>query len=719
MAYRRDAGVDAPTHSIPGDLQMTPRALATSLTTLVLTGAAVLSGASAGASQVAATAFGYRPAAGTTTQTGSWSVTDPDLVVVEQNGSSVQMGADVENMIRVHLTLPNGAVPAPGLTFQLGTQTSSTVGLATAFVDRTCTYTSGTVTIHEWAGGGTDVTAAAIDVSGSCGDSQVRLDSARPWSGLDVTRRAAFGDAPLMSSATRDVVVAVDGESPVTFSGAGVLLQAEDEDFGVMADECAGTTVPPGSSCIVTVGFMPWVEGPSTATLVIPDSTTIGSTRVALDGTGVSDSTGSYAGPAKPVRLVDTRRAGARTPLAGGSTTKFAVAAAGVPAGRASAVVVNLTAVATTSAGHFTMFPGGTSRPTASSINFPKGWTGANMVTVPVGADGTIALYNYGGAAHAVIDVLGWYWKGSEEDLGSQMLPLGDAFRVYDSRAESDPLSGTESQDISDDWGDPEAAAQVSEYVLTVTAVGATKPGVLTVWSGQGTRPTASTVNYEPGVIAPNMVVVRAGHSAGSAGFRVSNTSSGSVHVVVDVVGIQLSDSAFGLRFTPRATPTRILDTRRNQGLSGVFTARAQRTVDASSVATPGESVYLVANTTGVQPTRRTFLSVWAPEPEAVRPDASILNVNAGAVRAASTYAPLSETGRFRLFNDAGSMHVVMDVAGTLDWYPSPDDLGPLAGIAGRSIAGGDEVAPAGSWPADPRGRTARHGDVSTERLTG
>ncbi len=428
-------------------------------------------------------------------------------------------------------------------------------------------------------------------------------------------------------------------------------------------------------------------------------------------GTGTTDSTGSYAGPAKPVRLVDTRRAGTRKPLAGGSTTKFAVAGAGVPAGRASAVVVNLTAVATTSAGYFTMFPGGTSRPTASSINFPKGWTGANMVTVPVGADGTIALYNYGGAAHAVIDVLGWYWKGADEDLGSQMLPLGDAFRAYDSRDESDPLSGTESEDIYDDFGDPEAAAQVSEYVLTVTAVGATKPGVLTVWSGQGTRPTASTVNYEPGVIAPNMVVVRAGHSAKGAGFRVSNTSSGSVHVVVDIVGIHLSDSAFGLRFTPRATPTRILDTRKGQGLSGAFTARAQRTVNASSVATPGESVYLVANTTGVLPTRRTFLSVWAPEPEAVRPDASILNVNAGAVRAASTYAPLSETGRFRLYNDAGSMHVVMDVAGTLDWYPSLDDLGPVPGIAGGTIAGDAEAAAAA--PGRPTRAAGRRGTAT------
>ena len=108
---------------------------------------------------------------------------------------------------------------------------------------------------------------------------------------------------------------------------------------------------------------------------------------------------------------------------------------------------------------------------------------------------------------------------------------------------------------------------------------------------------------------------------------------------------------------------------------------------------------------------------MWAPEPGAERPDASILNVNPGAVRAASTYAPLTETSRFRLYNDAGSMHVVMDVAGTLDWYPSLDDLPPFPAVGTRGVA---EAAPGSStWPADPRGRTARPGRVSTQRVTG
>ena len=114
-------------------------------------------------------------------------------------------------------------------------------------------------------------------------------------------------------------------------------------------------------------------------------------------------------------------------------------------------MVLNLTAVGTAEAGYFTIYPNGLARPTASSINFPRGWTGANMVTVPLGADGKVALFNHGAAAHAVIDVLGWYWSDGEQPLGSQLFPIGDAERVYDSRLGDGP-SGTATSSTSATW---------------------------------------------------------------------------------------------------------------------------------------------------------------------------------------------------------------------------------------------------------------------------
>ena len=252
----------------------------------------------------------------------------------------------------------------------------------------------------------------------------MRLAATTAWSGLSVVDRVEFPNTDIAALSVRDVEVTVEGGTAVLFGDAHVTALGladgdQAEDFGVMDDGCSGTTVQPGSSCTVTVGFSPWEPSMREARLVIPDGTAVGSTEVRLAGFGTTDSSGTYVGIDDPKRLLDTRTSGTKAPLAGGSTTRLQVAgAAGVPASGVSVVVLNLTAVTTTSQGYFTMYPNGVARPTASSINFPKGWTGANMVTVPVGADGKVALYNYGGAAHAVVDVLGWYWQDADQALG-------------------------------------------------------------------------------------------------------------------------------------------------------------------------------------------------------------------------------------------------------------------------------------------------------------
>ena len=366
--------------------------------------------------------------------------------------------------------------------------------------------------------------------------------------------------------------------------------------------------------------------------------------------------------------------------------------------------MLNLTAVATTSRGYFTLYPNGVARPTASSINFPKGWTGANMVTVPVGADGKVALYNYGAAAHAVIDVLGWYWQDSEQPLGSQFLPIGEAERVFDSRSDGGPLEGGDYVDLSGlIMGAPTDTSEVAQLVVNITAVGATKPGVLTAWSGEGTRPKASTVNYEPKVIAPNMAVVTAGHGAGGAGLRISNTSSGSVHVVVDLVGVQFADSPIGLRFTPRAAPTRLLDTRKAVGLSGAFGPGQTRTVNGSSVSgptpsgssrTPRDHAHQADLPQHVE--RRVRARRAPSEPAQRQPRAGAVGLD---LRDDHRHAPL------QAYNNAGSMHVAMDVAGTLDFYPDCDAMGPLVARGART-------------PRMPRAPTVRGLDGQVRRPT-
>lgn len=547
----------------------------------------------------------------------------------------------------------------------------------------------------------------------------------------------SFGSVPVYGSTPKNVVITASGGA-VTFGGTatiaavnGALDQAE--DYSVVSDGCAGTTLALGGTCTVTVEFRPFAAGVRAANLSLVTTSPAATVLVGLTGTGVPDATGTYYGLTSPTRFLDTRTAGTKAPWAAGSTTAVPITGrSGIPATGVSAVVLNLTAVGTTTQGYFTAYPSDKSRPTASSINFPKGWTGANMVTVPVGADGNIKIYNYGGKTHAVVDVLGWYAKDDSvraaKGMGAQFLSTGsgDPVRIYDSR--NDPASsnlpffGGDYIEFKDTWASPEAATSVKAYAMTITAVDATSSGVLTAWAG-GTagKPAASTVNYTKGTIAPNMAVVPAGHySDTDTGFRILNTGSGSVHIVVDVTGYYVADDSAGMRFKPWTTapaPRRILDTRFANGLSGAFGSGSSRTAPATSVAS-SDSIYVVGNTTGVQPTVRTYLTVW--NGVNARPSSSNLNVNAGATRSVSTYAPLdynTSTGAltYRIYNNAGSMHVVFDAAGTLDVYPSAT-APTLAGATGADLVAGDRtlagrtIAGSGSFAASIEGSTHRRG---------
>lgn len=579
------------------------------------------------------------------------------------------------------------------------------------------------------------VVLLAASVVGASSASALAFDATAP--GLD------FGTVPVYGSLQQNVVVTVSG-APVTFDAAPPFVtpvngaQDQADDFSFVSTTCSGTIAD--ATCTVAIAFNPFAAGPRQATLNIGITSPGTALLVALSGTGVPDATGTYYGLGTPTRFLDTRGAtGTGAPLAAGSTTTVQILnRSGIPTAGVSAVVFNLTAVATTASGFFTTYPSGKARPTTSSINFPRGWTGANMVTLPVGADGKIKLYNSGGAAHAIIDVLGWYAKDdtvrASRGMGSQFRSTvdGDATRLYDSRKDPDnanlPFASGEVLDLTDTWPSPAEAAAVKAYAVSITATAATGSGVFTAWAGGGVaKPLASAVNYQKGITAPNMVVVPAGHfdpakpqfwAPDQTGFRVANVGSGTVHMLVDLVGYYVADDSAGLRFRPLASanaPVRILDTRTALGLSGAFGAGKTRTVDATSV-TSGDSAYLVGNTTGITPTVSTFLTVWSGAD--LLPGVSNLNVSPTLVRAVSTYAPLAFTSTsskltFDIFNKAGTVNVLFDAAGTLDLYPgqatapvgaTSSSLGSSATVGGRTVPGGRSIPSGHPAPTARRG---------------
>lgn len=529
--------------------------------------------------------------------------------------------------------------------------------------------------------------------------------SAVAASGPTAPDSVSFGTVKVNWIAMREVTVTVPADSTaVTFGGEATIepfaaAPQGVDDFFVDSDTCSLQEIQPGGSCTVSVSFMPMEPGLRQAQLSIPVTSPASTLTVQLSGTGELDATGTYYGLNTPTRFLDTRTSGTKQPLAAGVTTSLQIGGRStVPTTGVSAVVFNLTAVATTASGYLTAFPSDRTRPTASSINFPKAWTGANMVTVPVGADGKVKIYNHAGSTHVVVDVLGWYAQDDTvragSGMGAQFTPTysGDPERIFDSRSEGGVFYSGDSIEFTSEWPDEASASALRAYAVNITAVGATSRGVLTAWAGGALpKPNASVVNYEPNITAPNMAVVPAGHySSVETGFAIQNTG-GTTNFIVDLVGMYVADNSFGLRFTPLA-PKRILDTRNGTGLSGAFGAGQTRTLNVDSVTTL-DSFYVVGNSTGILPTASTFLTVWSGD--SARPTASNLNVSPGRVRSVSTYAPLSfdevtEDLSFDIYNRAGSMHVVFDAAGTFDMYWGVTE--PLAAPAlGDKVTSGTE----------------------------
>jgi hypothetical protein len=118
-----------------------------------------------------------------------------------------------------------------------------------------------------------------------------------------------------------------------------------------------------------------------------------------------------------PARIMDTRigafttdgqaaGSGALQPQAG---TSLSVAGrAGVPLVGAGSVILNVTATNTTKPGYITVWPGLTTRPQTSTLNFDIGNTVPNVVITKLGVDGTVALFNSAGTTDIVVDIVGW-----------------------------------------------------------------------------------------------------------------------------------------------------------------------------------------------------------------------------------------------------------------------------------------------------------------------
>jgi hypothetical protein len=118
-------------------------------------------------------------------------------------------------------------------------------------------------------------------------------------------------------------------------------------------------------------------------------------------------------GALTPSRVLDTRTGLGTAKLAvaaGGTLHLLVTGPGGVPLTGVSAVVLNVTVAAPARLGFVTVYGDGTTRPGTSNLNFAAGQTVPNLVTVQVGTNGSVALYNgSGGTLQLIADVTGYY----------------------------------------------------------------------------------------------------------------------------------------------------------------------------------------------------------------------------------------------------------------------------------------------------------------------
>jgi hypothetical protein len=358
----------------------------------------------------------------------------------------------------------------------------------------------------------------------------------------------------------------------------------------------------------------------------------------------------------------------------------------GVPT-NATAVVLNVTAVNTTTTGYLTLFPAGVSQPLASNINYLGTGAVPNLVQVGVGLGGKVSIFS-SKQADLVVDVEGYDSPTPIDGSGSGLYTaLPSPTRICDTRPGNPSTligfntqcnnhtlaaEGTLNVTVANHNGIP-AGATAAVFNVTVTNPAAT--GYFTVYPQGSRQPVVSNLNYVAGQVTSNRVIVPL-----SASGQISVYSSSAANVIVDVSGYYSAADGSGSQFTPAPAPVRICDTRANNPstLSGPdaqcngaanagspLGVAGTQTVQVTGLAgVPTGAKAVVINLTGTQASANTFLTVY---PNALpSPNVSDLNLVPGVSKANLVVATLSSTGTITIYNHTGSVNIIVDVLG---WY--------------------------------------------------
>lgn len=391
--------------------------------------------------------------------------------------------------------------------------------------------------------------------------------------------------------------------------------------------------------------------------------------------TAATPPAGSYVPLATAQRLLDTRSGSG--PLTAGDTTTVDVASGlGIAPGQVAAVAVTTTVAGAAQAGWLSVAPQATAA--TSTINFPTGWVGANTTIVPVNTDGTITVRIGSGQTDVTVDVVGWFTTAATPPAGTALsqVDVTDPYRVYDSRPAKKPLVAGTSQDFPVDLGYDTTGVTITSVLAQITVADATGSGWVTAWSGLGTKPLTSNLNYAPGENASTLALipVRKDPTTGKYKFMLSAGGSGSTHIIIDSVGATGPFAAPVPGATYRRIDLRrVLDTRHNVGVGSV----TDQIKPSTARVVPGVTPYVTANTaalvgnatllappTGAITSKNAWSLFWSG---GLGDKASTLNAPLGQVRATGAFVVPSLGKTMSVFNGVTSASVIKPATGSID----------------------------------------------------
>lgn len=271
----------------------------------------------------------------------------------------------------------------------------------------------GKVNFHNGSGGTVQVIA---DVEGYYADSGYGFKSVAPVRVLDTRKPigvATKAPVPANGHIALDLSSSMPaGAKAVTLNvtvtnpkASGYLTAYPDGSAAPVASNLnftAGQTVPNLVTVPVNNGKVDFQNSSSGTVDVIAD----------LAGYYGDSATGATAGlaPNDPNRIWDTRVNGPTPgPVAANGTLHLSASDFGFPTPAPAALILNVTVTGPTAAGYLTVYPDGSSRPTASNLNFSAGQTVPNLVSVGYGADGVDFFNGSSGKTDIIVDMDGMF----------------------------------------------------------------------------------------------------------------------------------------------------------------------------------------------------------------------------------------------------------------------------------------------------------------------